>query len=130
MDINNHNESMVGGRIVLCADKIKTRQEFETVLTHELMHMFDHCSWNANFRSEEELTCSELRASAVGECVPRRRKLQQPSMAEHEKCAKLHAIKNMQGYGHSKQKSEELVRNAFHKCYRHLLLQPATSEIS
>lgn len=141
MNIKNNNikgSGSGGGRIVLCTDKIKTKHELETVLTHELMHMFDHCAWRANFREEEQLTCSELRASAVGECVSRRNLYKEnddnnstmdraigsrsSSLREQEQCARMHAIRNMQGYGHTRQKSEELVRKMFHKCYHQLLL--------
>ncbi|KAI9330066.1 peptidase M76 family-domain-containing protein [Obelidium mucronatum] len=55
--------------VVLCQDKFLDRQHMEDTVTHELVHAFDHCTTNINWKSPEQHACAEIRAvNLSGEC--------------------------------------------------------------
>ncbi|KAI8973921.1 peptidase M76 family-domain-containing protein [Pilobolus umbonatus] len=57
-------------RVVLCCDHIKTREEIEHTLVHELTHAFDSCRTGQFKTVYHRIACGEVRASALGQCAP------------------------------------------------------------
>eukprot|EP00051_Salpingoeca_urceolata_P007907 m.101611 g.101611 ORF g.101611 m.101611 type:complete len:166 (-) comp15469_c0_seq1:53-550(-) len=58
-------------QIVLCEDALYSESNTADVLTHELMHAFDHCRGHVDFASNiKHLACTEIRAA--NRCVKRR----------------------------------------------------------
>ncbi|KAK4519855.1 uncharacterized protein ATC70_010099 [Mucor velutinosus] len=56
-------------RVVLCCDHIKSRDDLEDTLVHELTHAFDSLR-KGKFKSICHLVaCGEIRASALGQCA-------------------------------------------------------------
>lgn len=58
--------------IMLCANYIDKRSMLEDVITHEMVHAYDHLRFNTDLGPEEDLrkiACAEIRASNLsGEC--------------------------------------------------------------
>lgn len=55
-------------RVVLCCDNIRSTEQVEETLVHELVHAFD-ASRKGTFSSSCHLiACGEVRASALGQC--------------------------------------------------------------
>ncbi|KAI8335142.1 peptidase M76 [Chlamydoabsidia padenii] len=55
-------------RVVLCCDNIRSTEQLEETLVHELVHAFD-ASRKGTFSSICHLiACGEIRASALGQC--------------------------------------------------------------
>ena len=54
--------------IVLCANRLETRQELEEALLHELVHVHDAFVKRLNLRRCEDLAYSEVRAAREAEC--------------------------------------------------------------
>jgi inner membrane protease ATP23 len=55
--------------ILLCQNRLLSKQHLQDTLTHELIHAFDHCTTNVNWNDCRHLACSEIRAiSLSGEC--------------------------------------------------------------
>ncbi|KAI9494774.1 peptidase M76 [Zychaea mexicana] len=55
-------------RVVLCCDNIRSKQQQEETLVHELVHAFD-ASRTGRFTSMcHVVACGEIRASAIGQC--------------------------------------------------------------
>jgi inner membrane protease ATP23 len=55
--------------ILLCQNRLLSKQHLEDTLTHELVHAFDHCTTTVNWNDCRQLACSEIRAvSLSGEC--------------------------------------------------------------
>ncbi|KAI9280715.1 peptidase M76 [Sporodiniella umbellata] len=55
-------------RVVICSDHIRTREELEHTVIHELTHAFDSLR-KGKFKSICHLiACGEVRASALGQC--------------------------------------------------------------
>lgn len=55
-------------KIVVCADKMSSALEIREVLTHEMIHAFDHCVRRRDLTAVSELACSEIRAAREAEC--------------------------------------------------------------
>ncbi|CAF0934673.1 unnamed protein product [Didymodactylos carnosus] len=56
-------------QLVLFPDNIKTKNEFCTILKHELIHAYDYCRVQINFNNIEHLACTEIRAASLTECT-------------------------------------------------------------
>ncbi|KAI1457694.1 peptidase M76 family-domain-containing protein [Annulohypoxylon moriforme] len=58
--------------IIICANEISNRHHLEDVLSHEMVHAWDHLRWKVDFRGEKGLkqaACTEIRAAMLsGEC--------------------------------------------------------------
>jgi len=57
-------------QIVLCQNNIRNQAHMNRVVTHELVHAFDHCRAHVNwFTDVRHLACSEVRAANLsGDC--------------------------------------------------------------
>lgn len=55
--------------ILLCANWIKDKYNLEDILTHELIHAYDHLKFNVDLNNLKHHACTEIRASMLsGEC--------------------------------------------------------------
>ncbi|XP_070559298.1 mitochondrial inner membrane protease ATP23 homolog [Ptychodera flava] len=89
-------------QIVLCQNNIQTQAGMDRVLTHELIHAFDHCRAKVNWNDVRHLACSEIRAANLsGECsfvmehVGRFHRMQYGFMKHHQTCVKDRAIRSV-----------------------------------
>jgi len=56
--------SMSPVQIVLCANNIYSENNMADVVTHELIHAFDHCRAEVDLKNPIHLACTEVRAWA------------------------------------------------------------------
>ncbi|KAF8551099.1 hypothetical protein OG21DRAFT_1598597 [Imleria badia] len=57
------------GAIVLCQNHPSSKRQMEDTLTHELVHMYDHCKFNVDWHNLRHHACSEIRANSLsGDC--------------------------------------------------------------
>eukprot|EP00041_Stephanoeca_diplocostata_P032957 m.1075344 g.1075344 ORF g.1075344 m.1075344 type:complete len:199 (+) comp24239_c1_seq4:191-787(+) len=55
--------------VVLCQNNIVSERDMADVMTHELIHAFDHCRGKVDFKNLEHLACTEIRAANLsGDC--------------------------------------------------------------
>lgn len=55
--------------ILLCANRLQSKWQLEDVLTHELVHAYDHLKFKVNLSDLNHHACTEIRASTLsGEC--------------------------------------------------------------
>lgn len=55
--------------ILLCANRITNKWQLEDILTHELVHAYDHVKFNVDLTNLKHHACTEIRASMLsGEC--------------------------------------------------------------
>ena len=55
--------------VVLCANNIYSEGHMTDVVTHELIHAFDHCRGKVDFKDPRHLACTEIRAANLsGDC--------------------------------------------------------------
>lgn len=55
-------------QVVICQNNVASSGKMATILTHELIHMFDHCVNNTDFKKPEHLACTEIRAINLTSC--------------------------------------------------------------
>ena len=48
------------GAIVLCQNHPGSKRQMEDTLTHELVHMYDHCKFNVDWHNLRHHACSEV----------------------------------------------------------------------
>jgi len=80
VDLSRHvacevcDHSVTGGydvqnnQIVICQNTCKSESLVNGVLTHEMIHMFDFCRHNLDFKNIEHLACTEIRAANLTHC--------------------------------------------------------------
>ncbi|KAH8282072.1 hypothetical protein KR054_005304 [Drosophila jambulina] len=55
-------------QIVVCQNMAKNKSMVHGVLTHEMIHMFDYCNNDMDFRNVDHLACTEIRAANLAHC--------------------------------------------------------------
>jgi mitochondrial inner membrane protease ATP23 len=55
-------------QVVICQNVAKNEGLVQGVLTHEMIHMFDYCVNNLDFKNIEHLACTEIRAANLTHC--------------------------------------------------------------
>ncbi|EGD73471.1 Ku70-binding protein [Salpingoeca rosetta] len=85
--------------IVLCADKLYSRDNAGTIMTHELIHAYDNCRAKLDFRNPIHLACTEVRAANLsGDCFFKN-ELNRGNFAvakQHQVCVKRRASLSLQ----------------------------------
>lgn len=79
----------------MCGNGLKSWDQFETVLTHELIHAYDHCRAEVDPANVEHHACLEVRAANLsGDCSFKREALRgELDIGAHQpKCVKRRAI--------------------------------------
>lgn len=96
------------------------------VLTHEMIHMFDYCTNNLDFKNIDHLACTEIRAANLTHCSFMSAWLQGDAapwkiQKAHEDCVKSKALMSVLAV--RKVTNEEAiaaVERVFPKCYADL----------
>ncbi|KAA1100988.1 Mitochondrial inner membrane protease atp23 [Puccinia graminis f. sp. tritici] len=61
--------SPTGGQVKLCADSLASKAHLEDVLSHELIHAYDHRRFDIDWTNLRHIACTEIRANALsGDC--------------------------------------------------------------
>ena len=47
-------------QVVICSDKCQDLATVTTILTHELVHMYDNCTAKVDWENIQHLACSEV----------------------------------------------------------------------
>eukprot|EP00462_Mataza_sp_D1_P019966 CAMPEP_0175128636 /NCGR_PEP_ID=MMETSP0087-20121206/5039_1 /TAXON_ID=136419 /ORGANISM="Unknown Unknown, Strain D1" /LENGTH=220 /DNA_ID=CAMNT_0016410721 /DNA_START=147 /DNA_END=807 /DNA_ORIENTATION=- len=109
--------------VLMCQNHVKNQKNFNTVLTHELIHVFDTCRAHVDFTDCRHLACSEVRAANLsGDCwlSAELRRGNFGAYAHHQKCVKRRALMSVkynpwcQGEG----VAEHAVNDVFRQCMK------------
>ncbi|XP_077487010.1 mitochondrial inner membrane protease ATP23 homolog [Amblyomma americanum] len=113
-------------QVVVCQNKTRSKGVIQGVLAHELMHMFDYCRANMDFKNMDHLACTEIRAANLFHCSFMSAFVQGSASPiniakTHAECVKKKAVNSIVT---ARGVSEEVARNAvdrvFDKCYNDL----------
>lgn len=63
-----YNLSVLFLQIVICHNTSTNEGFVEAVLVHELIHMFDYCTREMDFKNVDHVACSEVRAANMTYC--------------------------------------------------------------
>ncbi|XP_034019253.1 mitochondrial inner membrane protease ATP23 homolog [Thalassophryne amazonica] len=109
-------------QIVLCQNNISQQSHMNRVVTHELIHAFDHCrahvDWFNNFR---HLACSEIRAANLsGDCSFSNEvaRLNFGLKRHHQVCVRNRALRSILAVRKvSQEEAEKIVDQVFDTCF-------------
>ncbi|KAF8174944.1 peptidase M76 family-domain-containing protein, partial [Pholiota molesta] len=83
------------GAVVLCAGNFFGEQHMESTITHELIHMYDHCRFKVDWSNLRHHACSEIRANNLSGDCRFTRELRRGIVAfskQHQACVRRRAI--------------------------------------
>ncbi|XP_036107586.1 mitochondrial inner membrane protease ATP23 homolog isoform X1 [Molossus molossus] len=108
--------------IVLCQNNIRNQAHMNRVVTHELIHAFDHCRAHVDwFTNVRHLACSEIRAANLsGDCslVNEIFRLHFGLKQHHQTCVRDRAILSILAVRNiSKEVAEKAVDEVFESCF-------------
>ncbi|KAG2459983.1 mitochondrial inner membrane protease ATP23 homolog isoform X1 [Polypterus senegalus] len=109
-------------QIVLCQNNIHQQAHMNRVVTHELIHAFDHCrahvDWFNNFK---HLACSEIRAANLsGDCSFGNEisRFKFGIKQHHQECVRERALRSILAVRNvSREDAEKAVDSVFNSCF-------------
>ncbi|CAB3242458.1 unnamed protein product [Arctia plantaginis] len=113
-------------QIVVCQN-VSTRQGMvQGVLAHEMIHMFDYCRNQLDFRNMEHLACTEIRAANLTHCSFTSAWSQGDASwtkikMAHQDCVKTKALYSVMAVRQiSEKEAIDVIEKVFPKCYADL----------
>lgn len=109
-------------QIVLCQNNIRNQAHMNRVVTHELIHAFDHCRAHVDwFTNVRHLACSEVRAANLsGDCslINEIFRLHFGLKQHHQTCVRDRAILSILAVRNiSKEVAQKAVDEVFESCF-------------
>uniref|UniRef100_A0A8C8RJJ3 Mitochondrial inner membrane protease ATP23 n=1 Tax=Pelusios castaneus TaxID=367368 RepID=A0A8C8RJJ3_9SAUR len=109
-------------QIVLCQNNIRQQSYMNRVVTHELIHAFDHCRAHVDwFNNVKHLACSEIRAANLsGDCslINEMTRFKFGLKQHHQTCVRDRAIRSILAVRKvSKETAEKAVDEVFNSCF-------------
>ncbi|XP_036977289.1 mitochondrial inner membrane protease ATP23 homolog isoform X1 [Acanthopagrus latus] len=109
-------------QIVLCQNNIHQQAHMNRVVTHELIHAFDHCrahvDWFSNLR---HLACSEIRAANLsGDCAFKNEaaRFNFGLQKHHQECVRGRALRSILAVRSiGREEAEKIVDEVFDTCF-------------
>ncbi|XP_075713128.1 mitochondrial inner membrane protease ATP23 homolog [Rhinoderma darwinii] len=108
--------------IVICQNNINDQTNMNRMLTHELIHAYDHCRAQVDFLSNiRHLACTEIRAASLsGDCSLTNEMLQFKFgiKQHHQTCVRDRAVRSiMAARKFSQETAEKAVDEVFDSCF-------------
>ncbi|XP_075065194.1 mitochondrial inner membrane protease ATP23 homolog [Mixophyes fleayi] len=108
--------------IVLCQNNIHSQSHMNRVVTHELIHAFDHCRAHVDwFNNVQHLACSEIRAANLsGDCSLRNEisRFNFGFKQHHQACVKDRALRSILAVRQiSRETAAKAVDEVFDTCF-------------
>ncbi|XP_062838592.1 mitochondrial inner membrane protease ATP23 homolog isoform X3 [Anolis carolinensis] len=109
-------------QIVLCQNNIHYQSHMDRVVTHELIHAFDHCRAHVDwFNNMKHLACSEIRAANLsGDCtlLNEMSRFNFGLKQHHQACVRYRAVRSILAVRKvSKEMAEKTVDEVFESCF-------------
>lgn len=109
-------------QIVLCENNIRNQAHMGRVVTHELIHAFDHCRAHVHwFTNVHHLACSEIRAASLsGDCslVNELLRLRFGLKQHHQTCVRDRAVLSILAVRNiSREEAQKAVDEVFQACF-------------
>ncbi|KAG4078009.1 hypothetical protein HA402_002060 [Bradysia odoriphaga] len=113
-------------QIVVCQNMATNKGMIQGILTHEMIHMFDYCNNDLDFKNIDHLACTEIRAANLTHCSFMSAYLQgDASMFKiqraHQDCVKTKALSSVLAVRKVTQnEAVDAIERVFPKCYADL----------
>ncbi|KAG9224455.1 hypothetical protein CCMSSC00406_0007648 [Pleurotus cornucopiae] len=114
--------SPTSGAILLCAGSFFSRSHMEQTLTHELVHLYDHCLFKVDWANLRHHACSEIRANSLsGDCKWTRevRRGVVRFSKQHQECVRRRAVLSVTSNAAcpNKEAAERAVNEVWDSCF-------------
>ncbi|CAG9770592.1 unnamed protein product [Ceutorhynchus assimilis] len=113
-------------QVVICHNNTFKESAIQGVLTHELIHMFDYCRNNLDFKNLDHLACTEIRAANLVHCSFVSAWLNGDTSIfkfrdTHQYCVRNKALSSMLAVRDvTREQAMEAIERVFSKCYNDL----------
>lgn len=113
-------------QVVICHNTATKEGIVQGVLTHELIHMFDYCRNNLDFKNIDHLACTEIRAANLAHCSFMSAFMQGDASIfkikqAHQDCVKTKALSSIMAVRNiNKLDAIDAIERVFPKCYSDL----------
>nr|CAG4649650.1 EOG090X0CKN [Scapholeberis mucronata]SVE93858.1 EOG090X0CKN [Scapholeberis mucronata] len=114
-------------QVVVCQNIARSTGMVQGILVHEMIHMFDACRHDLDFKNVEHLACTEIRAANLTHCSFLSAMAQGDASffnvkQQHAQCVKTKAIASVLAVRQdiSKEEARAVVDKVFVKCYNDL----------
>lgn len=126
------DSSVTGGydpelnQIVICQNTARIEGIVGSVLTHEMIHMFDYCKNKLDFKNIDHLACTEIRAANLTYCSFMSAMIDGDAALwnmkkKHQECVKRRAaLSVLAARGVTTEEARAAVDRVFDKCYNDL----------
>ncbi|CAG9585266.1 unnamed protein product [Danaus chrysippus] len=110
-------------QIVVCQNVCTKKSMVQGVLAHEMIHMFDYCRNELNFKNMEHLACTEIRAANLTHCSFMSAWSQGDASwtkikQAHQDCVKTKALYSVLAVRQiGKAEAVDIIEKVFPKCY-------------
>ncbi|KAH9991060.1 metalloprotease ATP23 [Russula vinacea] len=110
------------GAVVLCQGNFLNKKHMEHTLVHELVHMYDHATFNVNWNSLRHHACSEIRANSLSGDCSWGREIQRGTFSfskQHQACVRRRAVLSVMANPNCKDKesAERAVNEVWESCF-------------
>ncbi|XP_054718162.1 mitochondrial inner membrane protease ATP23 homolog isoform X2 [Uloborus diversus] len=137
-DLNRHvccepcSKLVTGGydaemnQIVVCQNTATNKSSVHGALAHEMIHMFDHCRAELDFRDVDHLLCTEIRAANLMHCSFLSSMVMGTASfirikKQHQECVKRKALASLMAVRDiSEADANAALDRVFSKCYNDL----------
>ncbi|XP_072026271.1 mitochondrial inner membrane protease ATP23 homolog [Amphiura filiformis] len=112
----------INNQIVICENKTPTQRVMSSLLTHELIHAFDHCRAKVDWTDLTHVACSEIRAASLSsDCSFLSTNIYGFNYGikkHHQKCVRNHARRSIQATRDlSKEDAEKAIDSVWDSCF-------------
>ncbi|CAH1155337.1 unnamed protein product [Phaedon cochleariae] len=110
-------------QVVICQNTARKEGTIQSVLIHEMIHMFDYCRNNLDFRNIDHLACTEIRAANLAHCSFMSAWINGDASPfnikeAHQNCVKSKALSSVLAARNiSKLEAIDAIERVFPKCY-------------
>ncbi|KAF7282975.1 hypothetical protein GWI33_001609 [Rhynchophorus ferrugineus] len=113
-------------QVVICQNNAVDAGMVQGILTHEMIHMFDYCKNNLDFKNIDHLACTEIRAANLAHCSFLSAWLNGDTSFfdfknTHQNCVKSKALSSILAARNiSKLDAIDAIERVFDRCYNDL----------
>jgi inner membrane protease ATP23 len=113
-------------QVVVCQNVAKNEGLVQGVLTHEMIHMFDYCNNDLDFKNIDHLACTEIRAANLTHCSFMSAMIQGDASPfriakAHQNCVKTKALCSVLAVRKvTAEEALDSINRVFDKCYNDL----------
>ncbi|UZJ51179.1 hypothetical protein CBS101457_000499 [Exobasidium rhododendri] len=113
-----HSES----GIMICANRVFSKQHLEDTMAHEMIHWWDHCRFNVDWNNLRHHACTEIRAAVLsGDCSWSRefKRRNYAFSKQFQTCARRRAVLSVEGNPNcpDKKTAERAVDEVWESCF-------------